>query len=231
MVKNIQDIVKGIAENIDKTLIVVKVDLPEARTSKLFLCEFKFLQVGDTVLDEENRPSTVMTKGVDFITVYKEEPFVWTSKKITIVKQLYFFEGTPLRTNAEWQQYSKNILTKTPFLWLVEPTNERFLSRGAGLERESDLRLFFLDKMQPHKLTNEVQSTVISYLRTWVDAFLLAIEKSKDFAELEGYDYKALTYFGIESRDGYTEQIIDSDLSAIEIRLALPIRKGAKCLC
>jgi hypothetical protein len=219
MVRNIVNIVKEIVDSINKTL------------TKLFICDISFLQVGDVIVDDENRDATILTIGENFITVQKSEPFVWTSKTFTVVKNVYFFGGTPLRTNAEWLQFAKTIEAKTPFIWLVEPTNERFLDRGAGLERESDLRLYFLDKMQPHKLTIETQTTVIDYLRTWVDAFLLAIEKNKDFAELDGYDYKALTYFGIESRDGYTEQIIDSDLSAIELRLVLPIRKGAKCLC
>lgn len=228
---DIQDIVEGVVNGIDKTINVTRVEDFDLANSKLFVCELKWLKEGDVITDDQDRPAIVTSIGVNFITVLKAPTYDWTSKTFTINKDIYFFRGTPLATNQEWKNYSRNESGKTPFVWLVEPTSENFKGRGQSLERESQLRLYFLDSVNPKSTTKEAHDNIIKYLNSWVDGFFLSIRRNKDFAELSGYDYKAISWFGIEGAQGYESIIIDSNLCAVELRFTLPIRKGAKCLC
>lgn len=233
MVKNkdIQDIVKSIVDDIDKTILIDKIENADLIQTKLFVCSLKWLRVGSVVLDDQDRDAVVTEIGDNYIVVQKTNPFTWTSKILTIVKDIYWFTGTPRATNGEWLEDSTNEDNKTPFVWLVEPTNETFFNSDQGLERESNLRIYFLDQTQPKYTTSQHHELVIKPLRAWVDAFLVAIDKNEDFARFDSYDLKALSRFGVESPQGFEANIIDSNLSAIELRFNLPIRKNAKCLC
>lgn len=232
MRKDIQDIVEEIVLSIDKTIRISRVELFDMPNTKLFICEKKWLEVGQLILDDQGREATITTIGENFVTILKSQPFYdWTSKYFTIVKDIYYFRGTPLATNAEWLSYARNEDGKTPFVWLLEPTEEEFYKNGQGLERTSDLRLYFLDKTKVGNTVKQHHDNVLKYLNDWVDGFLLAIEKDQSFAKYDSFKTKNISRFGIETSKGYERNILDSNLCAVEVRLSLPIRNGAKCLC
>lgn len=228
---DIQDIVEDIVNSIDKTVKIDRFENAVEILTKLYVCEFKWLEVGSDVLDDQNRPAQVQEIGSNYIVVRKQDPFVWTSKTITIVKDIFYFRGTPLATNTEWLEYSTHESFKTPFVWLVEPTTEVEFANGQGLERESDLRIYFLTGTLSQYTVKQKHDISIAYLRTWVEGFKLAIKKNKLFANVESYTTKNISFFGVESPQGYEANIIDANLSAIELRFTLPIRKRANCLC
>ena len=233
MVEDIQNIIESVVNSIDKTIDIKKFEDADLIDTKLYICgSFKWLKVGDTVLDEDDRDSVVTEIGANYIIVHKGSLFTWTSRVLTIVKDIYFFRGTPLATNSEWLQFAKNEDSKTPFVWLVEPTSETFYEANNSLERESDLRIFFLDKTDLKYTTKEHHDNVIEYLSPWVDGFLDVIRNDiQNFRKFDSYSRKVLSRFGTETPSGYESNIIDSNLSAIEIRFTLPIKKGAKCIC
>ena len=45
------------------------------------------------------------------------------------------------------------------------------------------------------------------------------------------YDLKNFTRFGTESNNGFTANIIDADLTGVELRISLPIYKLSDCKC
>lgn len=231
MVRDIQDIVEEIVNDIDKTIVVVKIEDATLLQTILYVCELKWLRVGSVVTDGLGHTVTVIEVGSNYIIVEKDPLFTWTSLLITIEEPIYYFRGTPMATNEEWLNFAVNEDAKTPFVWLVEPTNETFFTNGQSLERESDLRLYFLDKTLPKRTTKEHHDLVVKHLRAIVDGFLSVIERDKGFGRYDSYSQRVLSWFGTESASGYEAVILDSNLSAIEIRLTLPIRKGAKCLC
>lgn len=232
MRKDIINIVGEIVADIDKTIQVSRVEGAELITPKLFVCDFKWLKIGSIILDDQDRPATVTQFGENWIVVEKEDPFVWTSKYFTIVQDIYYFKGSPLATNREWQNYARLESGKVPFVWLVSPTTEVFYNNGQALERESDLRLFFLDITSPNYTVQQHHDNVIKYLNAWIDGFLDAINKNRrDFERFDSYTLKEISRFGVETPQGVENNIIDSNLSAIELRFTLPIKKGAKCLC
>lgn len=228
----LKDIVKeDIVDKIDKTFNVTRVELAEVLVSKLFVCDVKFLQVGDGILDDENREAVITSVGSNFITIRKGTSFTWTSNKFTVIKDFYFIAGTPLDVDAEWLKRSIVQTSKLPLFWLALPTNETINSNGQGLERESVIRLFVIEQSMLKYTVDEYYSEVMKYLMAYLEAFKDAIKKNKLFANIESFDQRELYRLGSESQDGFEALIIDSNLSAIEIRFTLPIRKGAKCLC
>lgn len=232
MRKDIINIVGEIVADIDKTVKVGKTYFPENREFRMDVCSLKWLKIGSVILDNQNRPSTVTQIGENYIVVHKDDPFVWTSKYFTIVQDIYYFKGSPLATNQEWKFFEKDETDKVPFVWLVSPTTEVFYNNGQANERESDLRLFFLDITSPTYTVQQHHDNVIKYLNAWIDAFLEVINKNRrDFGRFDSYTLKEISRFGVETPQGVENNIIDSNLSAIELRFTLPIKKSAKCLC
>jgi hypothetical protein len=238
MRRNIEDIVEEIVDSIDKTILIAKIfDASEVQTT-LYMCDIKWIKVGTIVSDELGNEVPVVEVSDDYIVVDKTQyiidngfSFVWSSKTLTIVKDIYFMRGTPRVVDTEWQKLSPRVKEKTPFVWLVKPLNERDYTNGQGLERTADLRIYFLDDTLLKYKQQENTNNVIKPLRAWVGAFFEAIEQNPDFGKFDGYDSRELTRFGTETSQGVDANIIDANLSAIEVRFTLPIRKGAKCLC
>lgn len=228
----LKDIVKeDIVDKIDKTFNVSRVDSAIDIETKLFVCDVKWLKVGDTIIDNEERPASIREVGINYIVVRKLEPFIWTSNIFTAFKDFYFIAGTPLDVDAEWLKRSIVQTSKLPLFWLALPTNETINANGQGLERESVIRLFIIEQSMLKYTVDEYYSEVMKYLMAYLEAFKDAIKKNKLFANIESFDQRELYRLGSESQDGFEALIIDSNLSAIEIRFTLPIRKGAKCLC
>jgi len=228
----LKDIVKeDIVDKIDKTFKVRKIEGAELLTTKLFPCSFKWLKVGDIVLDDQDRDSTVIQIGADFIVVQKGEPFTWTSNTFTAIKEFHFIAGTPLDVNSEWLKKSVIQGNKLPLFWLALPTNETFFANGQGLERESSVRLFVIDQSLLKYTVDEYYSQVMKYLVAYLEAFKMALKKNQLFANVDSFDEKELYRLGSENADGFEAVILDSNLSAIEIRFTLPIRKRENCLC
>lgn len=239
MRKDIINIVGEIVDSIDKNVIIRKIENADLSSVKLFYeCSLKWLKEGDVIFyikDEETREATVTEIGDGFIIVLKTEPdYVWESNYFTISNPIYYFKGTPLATNSEFQVKDLNEDFKTPFIWLVEPTDELFHENdNSTLERESELRIFFCDKTNFEEFTvQQHHDNVIKYLNDWVDGFMEVIKKdTADFGKLKTFKAKNVSFLANETPKGYEKNIIDSNLSAVDVRFTLPIRKGAKCLC
>jgi hypothetical protein len=215
---------------IDKVFRITRVEFADVITTKLFVCSTKWLKVGDFVRDEENRGVTITDVGEGWIVVRKESPFVWDSKTFISVKDFIFFAGTPLDVNSEWLKSSIIQTNKLPLFWLPLPTNETFNLNGQGLERESSIRLFIIEQSELKYTVEEYYFYVMKYLYTYLDAMKDAIKKNKLFANIESFEQREFYRLGSESADGFEAVILDSNLSAIEIRFTLPIRKrGCEC--
>jgi hypothetical protein len=227
----LKDIVKvDIVDKIDKTFRVTRIDSAIDIETKLFVCDVRWLKVGDTIIDNEERPGTITEVGVGYIVVRKLEPFIWTSNTFTAFKDFYFIAGTPLDVNAEWLKRSIVQTNKLPLFWLALPTNETKLTNGQGLERESAIRLFIIEQSMLKYTVDEYYSEVMKYLLDYLEAFKDAIKKNKLFANIESFEQRELYRLGSESADGFEAVILDSNLSAIEVRFTLPIRKrGCEC--
>jgi hypothetical protein len=228
----LKDIVKGIVDSIDKTFIVSKVEGAELITPKLYICSLKWLKIGDVILDDQDRPATVTQVGSNFVVVEKDDPFIWTSKTFTVQTTFYFKAGTPLDVNSEWLKQNNNVDLKLPMFFMPLPTTEQVYANGQGLARLSQVRIFAIQSTELRYSVDEHYSNVMYYIEAYCEAFKDAIKKNRrDFDNVDLYDEKEFYRFGSESLEGFEANVLDSNLSAKELRFALPIKSGAKCLC
>lgn len=230
MRRNIEDITQELVEGIDKTIHVRRIFNGSFLQTKLYVCELKWLVIGSIITDGTNT-ATVSEVGEDYIVIDKETDYTWTSKTFTIVQNMYYMRGTPLAVNAEWQKLSKTVKNKTPFVWLVKPTSEVNYGLKSNLDRESDLRIYFLDKTKIEYTEQQHTDLVIKPLWAWVLAFFEVIKKDRGFNPIVTYTTRELSRFGTETAQRFESNIITANLSAIEVRFTLSIKKSAKCLC
>jgi hypothetical protein len=231
MRKFLKDIIGNVVNNIDQNFTVLKIENPENIGTTLYLDDLKWLKTGDTLSDNNGHFVTIGTVASNYIIVYKASPFNWTSTKVTAFKTFYYIAGTPLDVNSEWLKLSISQENKLPLFWLALPTNETYFTNGQGLERESSVRLFIIDQSLLKYTVEEYYTKVMKYLVAYLEAFKLAIHKDKLFANIDSFEEKELYRLGSENTDGFEAVILDSNLSAIELRFTLPVRKRENCIC
>ena len=229
--KDIYQIVKDeIHAKMNLTINVESVTLVSTDTYALVVCSLKWARKGLTIVDELNHSFVISEVDPTTNTIIVVGSFVWSGNGI--IQAYKFFVGTPISTNEEWKAFNKDERKKVPFIWLVEPTSERFATSENSLERTSDLRLIFLDDNFARKwLTTEVHENRLQSVYNCVEQFILTIQNNPIFGNLPEYDLKNFTRFGTESTNGFTANIIDADLTGVELRLSLPIYKLSECNC
>lgn len=231
---DIYDIVKDeIVEKMDNSLRVVKI-VDNGGTYTLTICNsVKWARVKLTISDAALNAYTI--SAVDYsarlITVTPLGAYAWTSTTGTLQKPKFFI-GTPMRTNEEWLQFSNDERNKVPFIWMVEPTQERVKPDSDGKERESDIRIVFIDSNNsPGWITTDVHEKRLKALYNMVSEFFRTIENNPLFGDIESdRQIRNLTRFGTETSNGFERNIIDADLTGIDARVALPIMKQS-CKC
>lgn len=179
--------------------------------------EFKITDVNHDTLEITLTPVT----GPDF-----------SGKTLDLPFPSYFF-GTPISTNKEWGNFDADEKKKVPFIWLVEPTSETLNPEDNPIERNSDLVLVFLDSNNIEQWrTEDTHSERLRSLYNMVEEFINAINKNTLFEPLVTKRIKNYTKFGKETVDkGFEKNIIDANLTGIELRLTLLVNKEDACNC
>jgi hypothetical protein len=237
---DIYNIVKQqIFDKLDKTIKVKSLE-PVSGKLKMYVCgSVKWARVGKTLRTNTSLANFPIVSVdyvnnsliLDFPLTPLGVPISWTGDTGTL-NDVYFFIGTPLRTNAEWLSFSNNEMLKTPFIWLVEPTREKKLGVSSIIERESEIRLLLLDNNNSANwLTKNVHENRLGALYNLASEIEnVANDNVKWFKEIETVDVKNYTRFGTETPQGFEANIIDADLTGVEMRFTLKVIKQA-CNC
>lgn len=237
---DIYNIVKNeIFAKLDKTLTVKKLEPINGRL-KMYVCgSVKWARVGKT-LRTNTSLSYFPIVSVDYVENSlildfpkdpEGAPISWTGSTGTL-NDLYFFVGTPLKTNEEWLLFSNNEMLKTPFIWLVEPTKEKKYGVDSIVERESEVHLLLLDNNNSANfLTKDVHNNRLGAMYNLVTEIENTINDNvKWFKQLETINVKNFNRFGTETIQGFDANIIDADLTGVEMRFSLKTNKQA-CNC
>ena len=198
----------------------------------LSTCGVKWAAVNKIVEDGNATEFTVASVDYDADTITLVDATGFTGNMV--LQKPYFFVGTPMATNAEWKKFSANEFSKVPFIWMVEPTSERFDYTPNSLERESDVRVEFLDSNNIKDwITTETHDFKLQSLYNMYEEFVKAIRKNQlfDSDSLTGAAVRNLTKFGTETASGFESNIIDANLTGLDVRITLPIRKSNTCNC
>jgi len=142
----------------------------------------------------------------------------------------YYFYGTVIQTNLELEQIS-NSSAKTPMIYLLEVAEDKFFSNDNQLERESDLRIFFLTQANfVDWKTQDTYENAISPMRSLAYSFIDTLKESKIIGRFNEYRLTNHTKFGVYMTDkGYEKRIFNDNLAGVEMRISLPILQSNTC--
>lgn len=143
----------------------------------------------------------------------------------------FWITGTMLATNREWTIQSNNLLDKLPLVWLLEVIRMKKYGRESTYEFDADVRLFFLDETDAVQFyTADHRANVMYPMEKLSEEFIRCVNENKSFKTLEDYDLITFSRFGTEQREGIFQNILDANLSGVELRVRL-IKYKANCKC
>lgn len=227
MTSEISNIVKELVLNIDTT-IVGTFDIV---TGKTFVCNTKWARIGKQVTDANN--------DVYLITDIETNEWIIATPinhsnnldGIITLASPYWQPGTKLAANSEWTKKTNNLLIKTPLIWLVELIRYRKYGRESTIDFESDLRLFFLDEtnVSQYYVSDHRQNVVIP-MEQLSNEFIEVIKSDRAFETIENYEVITFSRFGVEQENGMFKNILDANLSGVELRITLKkYKQNCKC--
>jgi hypothetical protein len=188
-------------------------------------CQTKWGRVGKIMLDESgNRWMTTGIETNQWLTAVPMDDPMLTLNDVTklFLAVPYPITGTKISANREWTIANPDVMQKTPLIWLLEIIRLTEFGRDASLEFESDLRLFFLDETNVAQFyTMDARQNVVQPMDQMIDEFVATINRDKRFKRV--LDTQRITFarFGVEKDNGMFQNILDANLSGVELRINL----------
>lgn len=218
MIEDISQAVEALVGQIDNTLEVV---LNET-LNRLETCDTKWARVGKLV------------NGLEPITAIEYDQWLTadnvTGPTITIAAP-YFVPGTQISANREWTIADNNLMQKTPLVWLLHDIRYRKFGRQSVYEWEADLRLFFLDEtnMAQYYTRDHIYNVVVPMSKL-ADEFIKVVNADRGYLTLDEWEVLNFTRFGTEREQGVFSNILDANLSGVELRITLTkYKENCKC--
>jgi hypothetical protein len=92
------------------------------------------------------------------------------------------------------------------------------------------LRIFFLDQTDiTQYYTAEHRANVVQPMIDLARQFIQVIENTPSFGRIEQYQIRTFSRFGVESQKGMIQNILDANLSGVELQVTLPVYKSYTC--
>lgn len=224
-----REIIDRLSVQLSITNIEVIETAPDEYISLISVCSVKWARIGKYVIDENGVQFNII--GIDYNLSIITVEGVFETLEATLYMPFYFY-GTPIQVNSEWGAVTKIEANKIPFIWLIEPLNENTFGRESSLERTSEIRLLFVDgRFVTNWKVKDIHEFRIQSLLNMVEEFKESVNNNRIFQRVTDYRIKTLTKLGSESEQGFLKNILDANLTAVELRFTLPIYKGYKCKC
>lgn len=169
------------------------------------------------------------------ITVTNDNTFFPTNPTIPL-PDVSYFHGSVIDTNLQLNtyQFTEDI---TPMIYFLEQYDETYFTNDSILDREANIRLFFLESANFVDWTNDQHyENAIYYARQILEYFIYEVVfKAKGIHSdlIEEYDTTNRVKFGVYTTDrGNLNHVFDKELTGIELRINLPITKNyVDCFC
>lgn len=227
--RDIYDIVQEeIFDKINVSVKVVSASALSGGNQTIEVCYNKWIRVGHYLTDINDKKWLIQSVTESGIVVKKPTGAtnIAINDTLSITSPKFLF-GTRKSANAE---YSKN--RSLPIIWLVENIREKEYNYGSSIERESQLRFYFLDENNPNQYTNEdYRKNVVTPMYGLKDEFLRVVNTNKIFKTFDSVDIRPITRFGNESEKGMLENILNDNLSGLELNITLGVYRRKKCNC
>ena len=200
-------------------------------TGRTLVCNTKWARIGKVVKDAEDKEYLITELVTDEYLV--ATPLIGeTNLSGTIyLPELFFITGTKRATNTEWTIADANLSNKLPLVWLLEVISETGFGKMSAVEKEMDLRLFFLDETDPSQYyTADHREQVVKPMQKLMLEFIKVVENERTYKPIENYRFKTFSRFGVENDKGMLQNILDANLSGVSLELTLT-RYKLKCKC
>jgi hypothetical protein len=200
-------------------------------TGRTMVCNTKWARIGKVVKDAEDKEYLVTELVTDSYLV--ATPLIGeTNLSGTIyLPELFFITGTKRATNTEWTIADANLSNKLPLVWLLEVISETGFGKNSAVEKEMDLRLFFLDETDPSQYyTADHREQVVKPMQKLMLEFIKVVEIERTYKPIENYRFKTFSRFGVENDKGMLQNILDANLSGVSLEVTLS-RYKQKCKC
>ena len=147
------------------------------------------------------------------------------------IQRPYFLGGTRIAANREWTISSPKLMEKTPIIWLLHDINYKVYGRNDTRDWESALRIFFLDETNiVNYYTKDHTENVVIPMTKLATEFVELIEADRSFETLLEWEILNFTRFGTENVSGSFQNILDANLSGVELRITLSkYKENCKC--
>ena len=199
---------------------------------KTYSCNTKWARIGKIVTDSLNNEYLITDISPnEWILTNDTDPLSPNLDGVIQLPVPYFISGTKLATNSEWTKATPNLLQKTPLIWLLEVIRLKGFGRQSTMELETDLRIFFLDETNVAQYyTADHRENVVYPMEQLAMEFINTIGRNRNFKTIEEYEMITFSRFGVERDNGVFQNILDANLSGVELRIRLEKFKE-NCIC
>ena len=221
MTKDVSQSIEELVGQINSTITGVY-DAINLRTDT---CNTKWARVGKYINDPIN--GSLLITEIDYDTYL----VAGNANGTLTLPAPYFVPGTKIAANMEWTKISNDLTTKTPLIWLLHDVRYRKYGRESVYDWESDLRIFFLDETDiVNYYTKDHIDNVVVPMSKLADEFINVVNANRNYKTLDDYEIINFTRFGTETENGYIRNILDANLSGVELRITL-IKYKQNCKC
>lgn len=226
-----KDVAKIVEELVNSIDCKVTGKLDEI-TGSILTCHTKWMRVGKSVWNADGDEYRVTE--IDRDISFKAVPLIPTAPALDGIITLqapFWISGTQIATNNEWSKASSNLLLKTPITWLLETLRMTKFGYGDTRDFETDIRLFFLDETDiVNYYTADHREQVVVPMSELANAFIEVVKSNPKFETLTEYDMITFSRFGVERNDGMFKNILDANLSGLELKVTL-VKYKENCKC
>lgn len=215
--EDIAVLVEDLVDQIDNTILTVYNEQEERAET----CNTKWAIVGKQITDEAGNKFLITEVEKDqWIKATNKENL--TLNGVVNLPKPYFINGTKIATNNEWTKKTNRIQDKTPLVWLLEILDETIYTKESPMEVECEVRLFFLDETNiTQNYTKDHRKKVVLPMAELSLDFVEIIERNRIYKRPDRYSRKTFSRFGVESESGVIQNILDANLSGVELQIEI----------
>lgn len=195
----------------------------DSQTQRTYICNTKWLRKGKRVRVGVNFYTITSISYNNWVTSVPVNPSNTTPLSgLIYIPEPRYFAGTKTATNREFTQIGNDMGTKTPTIWLLETFQQTNYGNGSPIEFESNVRLFFLDETDITNYTvQEHRNEVVKPMQELVNGFLETLNSTTGVKRVREYDMITFSRFGVERQEGMVQNVLDANLSGVELRFLL----------
>lgn len=164
---------------------------------------------------------------VDAYNNYIEVTGSIASATKAIIPNPFYFHGTPIATQSHISHLDEGDVL--PMVYLYEIIREREFGINSSIDRDADIRLFFVDNANAEDwLTDDHYSKRLVGLNKLVDAFIQALRKSTCAFLMYDEEIERINHadWGRFSADkGHTKRLLNNYTTAVELSTTLRIKR------